>query len=175
MFLAQGFDQGVADQLAGAQLALRRAGGRAGQRAAARSDAAAIAQLDWPALQAAVTDCRACGLCEGRHQTVFGSGHRRAHCMVVGEAPGEQEDLAGEPFVGPSGQLLDRMLAALRLNDGTFGVAGTPDVLVPGVAVTGVFTATLVGGTGTILRMAPLGSPVAGSGAVTGWVRFVRT
>jgi DNA polymerase len=86
--------------------------------AAARADATAIAQLDWPALHAAVTDCRACGLCEGRHQTVFGSGHRRAHCMVVGEAPGEQEDLAGEPFVGPSGQLLDRMLAALGLTRG---------------------------------------------------------
>ena len=83
--------------------------------ASTRADAAAIAQLDWPALQAAVADCRACGLCEGRRQTVFGSGHRRAHCMVVGEAPGEQEDLAGEPFVGPSGQLLDRMLAALGL------------------------------------------------------------
>ena len=82
---------------------------------ATRADAAAIAQLDWPALQAAVADCRACGLCEGRRQTVFGTGHRQAHCMVVGEAPGEQEDLAGEPFVGPSGQLLDRMLAALGL------------------------------------------------------------
>ena len=83
--------------------------------ASTRADAAAIAQLDWPALQAAVADCRACGLCQGRRQTVFGTGHRRAHCMVVGEAPGEQEDLAGEPFVGPSGQLLDRMLAALGL------------------------------------------------------------
>ena len=84
--------------------------------AVARADATAIAQLDWPALRAAVADCRACGLCEGRRQTVFGTGHSRAHCMVVGEAPGEQEDLAGEPFVGPSGQLLDRMLAALGLS-----------------------------------------------------------
>ena len=83
-----------------------------------RADAAAISQLDWPALRAAVADCRACGLCEGRSQTVFGSGHPRAHCMVVGEAPGEPEDLAGEPFVGPSGQLLDRMLAALGLSRG---------------------------------------------------------
>ena len=83
-----------------------------------RADATAIAQLDWPALRAAVAGCRACGLCEGRQQTVFGIGHPRAHCMVVGEAPGEQEDLAGEPFVGPSGQLLDRMLAALGLSRG---------------------------------------------------------
>lgn len=80
-----------------------------------QADAPAVAQLDWPALQAAVAGCRACGLCESRHQPVFGIGHPRAHCMVVGEAPGEQEDLAGEPFVGPSGQLLDRMLAALGL------------------------------------------------------------
>ena len=94
--------------------------------ASTRADAAAIAQLDWPALQAAVADCRACGLCEGRRQTVFGTGHRRAHCMVVGEAPGEQEDLAGEPFVGPSGQLLDRMLAALGLTRGVAAHDGDP-------------------------------------------------
>ena len=83
-----------------------------------RADAAVIAQLDWSALRTAVADCRACGLCEGRQQTVFGSGHLRAHCMVVGEPPGEQEDLAGEPFVGPPGQLLARMLGALGLSRG---------------------------------------------------------
>jgi DNA polymerase len=76
---------------------------------------APVADLDWPALRAAVAGCRACGLCESRRQTVFGIGHERAHCMIVGEAPGAQEDLAGEPFVGPAGQLLDRMLAALGL------------------------------------------------------------
>lgn len=74
--------------------------------------------LDWPALRAAVAGCRACGLCESRRQTVFGVGHPQAHCMVVGEAPGEQEDAQGEPFVGASGQLLDRMLAALGLGRG---------------------------------------------------------
>ncbi len=73
------------------------------------------AGLDWPALRAAVAGCRACGLCESRTQTVFGTGHPQAHWMVVGEAPGEQEDLSGLPFVGPAGQLLDRMLAALKL------------------------------------------------------------
>lgn len=77
--------------------------------------AAPAAGLDWPELRAAVAGCRACGLCESRRQTVFGVGHPRAHCMVVGEAPGEQEDLQGEPFVGPAGKLLDRMLAALCL------------------------------------------------------------
>jgi uracil-DNA glycosylase len=71
--------------------------------------------LDWPALRAAVADCRACSLCETRRQTVFGVGSERAHWMVVGEAPGEQEDRRGEPFVGAAGQLLDRMLAALDL------------------------------------------------------------
>jgi DNA polymerase len=76
---------------------------------------AVIATLDWPALRATVAACRACGLCESRRQTVFGAGHPRAHWMIVGEAPGEQEDLRGEPFVGPAGQLLDNMLRALGL------------------------------------------------------------
>ncbi len=75
----------------------------------------ATAGLDWPALRQAVAECRACGLCESRTQTVFGTGHPQAHWMVVGEAPGEQEDRSGLPFVGPAGQLLDRMLAALQL------------------------------------------------------------
>ena len=71
--------------------------------------------MGWPALREAVAACRACSLCEGRTQTVFGVGHTQAHWMVVGEGPGENEDLRGEPFVGASGQLLDRMLAALQL------------------------------------------------------------
>ncbi len=74
--------------------------------------------LDWPALRAAVAGCTACGLCQGRTQTVFGVGHPSAHWMVVGEAPGEQEDRQGEPFVGRSGQLLDSMLRALGLTRG---------------------------------------------------------
>jgi len=78
--------------------------------------AATIAAMDWPDLAAAVAGCRACGLCEGRRQTVFGVGGRQADWMVVGEAPGEQEDRQGEPFVGPAGQLLDQMLAALGLS-----------------------------------------------------------
>lgn len=74
-----------------------------------------VARLDWPGLRASVAACRACGLCDSRTQTVFGVGHPSARWMVVGEAPGEQEDRQGEPFVGPAGQLLDRMLAALKL------------------------------------------------------------
>lgn len=76
----------------------------------------AVAGMDWPALREAVAACRACGLCQTRKQTVFGVGHLQAHWMVVGEAPGENEDLQGEPFVGAAGQLLDRMLAALQLS-----------------------------------------------------------
>ena len=75
----------------------------------------ALPHLDWTALRDAVASCRACSLCESRRQTVFGAGHPQAHWLVVGEAPGEQEDEQGEPFVGASGQLLDRMLAALQL------------------------------------------------------------
>ncbi len=73
-------------------------------------------QLGWPELREAVVGCTACVLCERRTQTVFGVGHQRAHWMVVGEAPGEQEDREGEPFVGKSGQLLDNMLRAIGLS-----------------------------------------------------------
>jgi uracil-DNA glycosylase len=76
---------------------------------------AGVEAMDWPALRAAVEGCRACKLCQSRRQTVFGVGHLRAQWMIVGEAPGEQEDLQGEPFVGKSGQLLDQMLRAIGL------------------------------------------------------------
>jgi uracil-DNA glycosylase len=77
-----------------------------------------IESMGWPALREAVAGCTACKLCTGRKQTVFGVGNERAHWMIVGEAPGEQEDLQGEPFVGKSGQLLDNMLRALGLTRG---------------------------------------------------------
>ncbi len=83
----------------------------------ARDDAraASIAMLDWPALREAVAKCTACELCRTRRQTVFGVGHANARWLIVGEAPGEQEDLQGEPFVGAAGHLLDNMLHALGL------------------------------------------------------------
>ena len=87
-------------------------------RAAAPSPVATISpslNLDWPTLRQAVQGCQACGLSAGRTQTVFGVGHEQAHWMLVGEAPGEQEDRQGEPFVGRAGQLLDRMLHAVGL------------------------------------------------------------
>jgi uracil-DNA glycosylase family 4 len=74
-----------------------------------------VATLGWDPLRAAVASCEACALSRSRQQTVFGVGHPQAHWMIVGEAPGEQEDRQGEPFVGPAGQLLDNMLRALGL------------------------------------------------------------
>ena len=75
-----------------------------------------VDQMDWDALQATVAQCQACGLCKGRKNTVFGVGDRNAKWMVIGEAPGENEDLQGEPFVGQAGKLLDNMLKAIGLN-----------------------------------------------------------
>jgi uracil-DNA glycosylase len=74
-----------------------------------------VQRMDWPALRAAVAACTACKLCQGRTNTVFGVGNERAQWMIVGEAPGEQEDLQGQPFVGKAGQLLDNMLRAIGL------------------------------------------------------------
>ena len=78
--------------------------------------------MDWATLQAAVATCRACALCETRTRTVFGVGPEVAGAaptpvdwLIVGEAPGESEDLAGEPFVGQAGKLLDNMLLAMGL------------------------------------------------------------
>ena len=73
------------------------------------------AGLDWKALEQAVAGCRGCALCETRTRTVFGVGDRDARLMVIGEAPGADEDRQGEPFVGRAGQLLTAMLAAIGL------------------------------------------------------------
>lgn len=69
----------------------------------------------WKDLQHEVSICRACGLCETRTQTVFGVGDRQADWLLIGEAPGQNEDLQGEPFVGKAGQLLNEMLRAIGL------------------------------------------------------------
>jgi uracil-DNA glycosylase family 4 len=92
--------------------------------AAERLRPAGVAQMDWPALQAAVASCEACGLCKTRRNTVFGVGDTQTDWMVIGEAPGENEDLQGEPFVGAAGQLLDNMLRAVgrsRTGEGAKG------------------------------------------------------
>jgi len=77
-----------------------------------------IARMDWTALKAAVKGCTACGLRAGCTQTVFGVGDESAQWMLVGEAPGAEEDKLGEPFVGQAGKLLDSMLAAIGLERG---------------------------------------------------------
>ena len=75
--------------------------------------AANIQTMDWSTLRETVAGCEACGLCRSRKNTVFGVGDEQADWMIVGEAPGENEDLRGEPFVGAAGQLLDNMLRAV--------------------------------------------------------------
>ncbi|MBQ1413803.1 MAG: uracil-DNA glycosylase [Clostridia bacterium] len=67
-------------------------------------------------LKAACLNCQRCGLCETRHHVVFGVGNPHAKVMFVGEGPGENEDLQGEPFVGRAGKLLDLMLDAVDLS-----------------------------------------------------------
>lgn len=79
---------------------------------------AEIAGMDWPALRQCVGDCTACPLHAGRHKTVFGVGDEQAEWLFVGEGPGAEEDIKGEPFVGQAGRLLDNMLAAIRLKRG---------------------------------------------------------
>jgi len=74
-----------------------------------------IAAMDWMELKAAVRDCTACGLRAGCTQTVFGVGDEQAEWLLVGEAPGQEEDRQGEPFVGQAGKLLDGMLASIQL------------------------------------------------------------
>ncbi|WP_175752006.1 uracil-DNA glycosylase [Burkholderia ambifaria] len=84
----------------------------------ARPAAAPVAMLDWETLAARVADCTSCRLCEKRTNTVFGVGDREADWMLIGEAPGENEDKQGEPFVGQAGKLLDNMLQSLALKRG---------------------------------------------------------
>ncbi len=75
-----------------------------------------VQPLTWAELQRTVSGCTACSLSNSRQKTVFGVGAQPAPWMLVGEAPGQQEDASGEPFVGPAGQLLDQMLAAIGVN-----------------------------------------------------------
>src|SRR5690242_11653659 len=67
-------------------------------------------------LHEAVHDCRACDLWEGATQAVMGEGARHAHLMLVGEQPGDREDVEGHPFVGPAGRILDEGLEAAGIN-----------------------------------------------------------
>ena len=80
--------------------------------------AALILGMGWERLKDAVSGCRSCALCETRTNTVFGVGDEQADWLIVGEAPGSEEDLQGEPFVGQAGKLLDNMLASVGLARG---------------------------------------------------------
>jgi DNA polymerase len=80
--------------------------------------AARILRMEWPELKSAVKSCEACGLRKTCTQTVFGVGDEQADWLLVGEAPGAEEDARGEPFVGQAGRLLDNMLAAIGLSRG---------------------------------------------------------
>jgi len=73
-----------------------------------------VASADWEALTAACLACRSCGLCRRRLNVVVEDGSRQAELMFIGEGPGEEEDIQGVPFVGRAGQLLTKMIAAMK-------------------------------------------------------------
>lgn len=74
-----------------------------------------VQSLDWPALRQQVESCQRCELHTTRTQAVFGVGNQQADWLIIGEAPGADEDRQGEPFVGRAGQLLNEMLKAIGL------------------------------------------------------------
>lgn len=115
-----GADSGRASAVAAPEKAMGRAAEAAAVAPAVRSEVEArpmgVELMSWDELAQAVAGCRACKLCSGRRNTVFGVGDLQADWLIVGEAPGENEDLQGEPFVGPAGQLLDNMLKAVGLD-----------------------------------------------------------
>ena len=81
-----------------------------------RTSPVPVSRGGWIELRQAVSGCTACGLHASRTQTVFGVGDENADWMLIGEAPGAEEDRLGDPFVGQAGKLLDNMLAAIGLH-----------------------------------------------------------
>lgn len=77
-----------------------------------------VSGMDWRMLRQAIVACRACELCASRKQAVPGVGDEQADWLFIGEGPGAEEDVRGEPFVGQAGKLLDSMLAAIDLGRG---------------------------------------------------------
>jgi DNA polymerase len=100
-------------------------------RSADSSDAA-VSQLDWDALRGRVAACTLCELHKTRTQTVFGVGAQDSDWLVIGEAPGADEDRQGEPFVGRAGQLLNSMLRAIGLPRETVYIANILKCRPPG-------------------------------------------
>jgi len=95
----------------------------------ARND---VADLGWEALKSRVVGCQACSLHQTRTQTVFGVGNQSADLMIIGEAPGADEDRQGEPFVGRAGLLLNAMLKAIGLERGQVFIANILKCRPPG-------------------------------------------
>ncbi len=93
---------------------------------------AAPPPADWDEFRAAVSACRACELGAGRRNAVFGVGDPAADWMIIGEAPGAEEDRRGEPFVGRAGQLLDAMLQTLGLDRSSVFIANILKCRPPG-------------------------------------------
>ena len=86
----------------------------------------------WQQLKSDCAACRGCPLWETRHELVFGVGSEQAEVMLIGEGPGEQEDLRGEPFVGPAGRLLDDMLRMIDLDRSRVYIANIVKCRPPG-------------------------------------------
>lgn len=80
-------------------------------------------RVSWEQVQGDIAACQKCALCEGRTHVVPGEGNIHADIMLVGEGPGREEDRQGRPFVGPAGQLLDRMLQAIDIKRGEVYIA----------------------------------------------------
>jgi uracil-DNA glycosylase family 4 len=78
---------------------------------------------DWDTLTESIKNCRKCPLCQKRKNTVIGRGNRNAPLMLIGEGPGEQEDLQGLPFVGAAGQLLDLLIKAMMIKEEQYYIA----------------------------------------------------
>lgn len=88
--------------------------------------------LQWAELERTCSQCVRCGLCTTRNNVVFGVGNKNADILFVGEGPGEQEDLKGEPFVGPAGHLLDDMLSIIDLDRTNVYIANVVKCRPPG-------------------------------------------
>lgn len=108
----------VSEPLPAMTLAMPAPAAIADEAAPTPSAASPIQTMDWQALDAAIKSCNRCDLARSRSQAVPGVGDRQAEWLLVGEAPGANEDRLGEPFVGDAGKLLDAMLAAIGLARG---------------------------------------------------------
>lgn len=88
-----------------------------------KTEGSSASSMDWPSLQHCVSECTLCPLHKTRTKSVFGVGNKNASIMFIGEAPGANEDLQGEPFVGRAGKLLDNMLLSIGLTRETIFIA----------------------------------------------------